>query len=564
MAGAVVAVVIALAAVIGLYIWYRRRRAATDGSVVEPKPDIPAPAEAVLNRPDPSEKLTSRPPTELLNTLRGFAAPSDSTIDLDTEAQRSPTGRSPRESAQSNPFSDVESIQTTGSCGTEGTNVIPIAFVPPAMSLLAASSTVSEPNYLAPMRPARSPDLDLNSDPLNVTRDGVRVPYAQSQISGISGVSSRNSYISNMSYSSEMLNEAPIIVTPNQGVVRQVIGSVKAEMVSASSPTSSLGPSLKSRPSIRSPLAAMSFGPSDVLSEHEEVPALPTHSPFDDGNVTQRANSPNSVTTFGLAAPGITVSPANALYNSQDTESSLPWTQPDQRSRPSSISSQTGSLIAGSIINIGSATRVQVGMHNSPANGGQQNLRSPYRTTMGRLVTPKSNENLGTLQQQQQKALAHAQARARAQGGDRRRVSGSSAMSNTGDSILESFPFVPPSPISDRPIRSPPRSPNHPAIIAGPKAPPLQQWLPPPPEEPLPAPRDRRTLGMSTGSQLSTASSGLGSFPFQIDGPPPSNDGVAPGRQRASLDTLALTSDVSSYPLGYDRVGQREGFPPRS
>jgi hypothetical protein len=64
---------------------------------------------------------------------------------------------------------------------------------------------------------------------------------------------------------------------------------------------------------------------------------------------------------------------------------------------------------------------------------------------------------------------------------------------------------------------------------------------------------------MSTASQFSTASSGLGSFPFQIDSgnntdsmsinpPVPFN-----GRQRASLDTLALTSDLSSYPLGFDR-----------
>jgi len=72
---------------------------------------------------------------------------------------------------------------------------------------------------------------------------------------------------------------------------------------------------------------------------------------------------------------------------------------------------------------------------------------------------------------------------------------------------------------------------------------------------------------MSTGSQLSTASSGLGSFPFHIDSYP-SHDGhgEAPpssfaGRQRASLDTLALTSDLSSYPLGYDRAELRDSYP---
>jgi hypothetical protein len=74
---------------------------------------------------------------------------------------------------------------------------------------------------------------------------------------------------------------------------------------------------------------------------------------------------------------------------------------------------------------------------------------------------------------------------------------------------------------------------------------------------------------MSIGSQLSTVSTGLGSFPFHIDSDsdPTSADDrrISPpstfqGRQRASLDTLALTSDLSSYPLGYDRAEQRDSF----
>jgi hypothetical protein len=73
----------------------------------------------------------------------------------------------------------------------------------------------------------------------------------------------------------------------------------------------------------------------------------------------------------------------------------------------------------------------------------------------------------------------------------------------------------------------------------------------------LPPPPDRRTLGLSTGSQLSTASSGLGSFPFQIESESTSVASSQPrtlkGRQRASLDTLALTTALSSYPLGFDR-----------
>ena len=592
LAGAVVGALIALAAAICLVLWYRRRRTLKAAAIQEAKADIPAPAEAVLNRPDPSEKLTSRtshPSTEPVNT-RVYSTQSSGTIDLDPESQRSASGRvqSQRTSIRSDPFTDGHSsIQTTGSTGTEGVNVIPIAFVPPgSVSSIASASSIgaSENHPLTPVRPARSPELDLGMNNVNVSREGAPIPYAQSQVSGISGVSSRNSYISNMSYASEFLNEAPVIVTPTQGgVVRQVIGSVKAEMISASgssgpsTPTSanSHGLSLASRPSIRSPLAASSFGPSDVLREHEEEPELPARSPFDDEHSLREAQfTPSSVTTSGTPSSDLSSSPLTPASSPELQEPTRPWAQASESSRPSSLSTQAGSIVA----DIGSATRINVGLSglqsgstlpDTPSTG--DNLRSPYRTTMGRLVSPPSTENLGTLEQQQQRALDHAQAQAQAQGGERsRRVSGSSAISNTADSILESFPFVPPSPISDRPIRSPPRSPlNQPAFNAttAPKAPTPPPPRPPAPPEPLNPPKNRGTLGMSTGSQLSTASSGLGSFPFHIDsGHARDGHGGAPpssfhGRQRASLDTLALTSDLSSYPLGYDRAEPRDSYP---
>jgi len=172
-------------------------------------------------------------------------------------------------------------------------------------------------------------------------------------------------------------------------------------------------------------------------------------------------------------------------------------------------------------------------------------------------------------------ALAHAHAQSRAQGLDRKRVSGSSVISATStraDSILESFPFVPPSPISSLPIRSPPRSPLHQRFSASHPQPlvseagPLSSPAVPETEEaslpPLDPPPSRQTLGLSTVSQVSTASSGLGPFPFQIDSG--GNDGCTPssafqGRQRASLDTLALMSDLSSYPLSFD-PDERESF----
>lgn len=588
LAGAIIGVLIFLGGVVALYFWYRRRQRLRAATVIEVK-DLPASAVDVLNRPDPSEKLTTSPNPELVNNVRVYSTQSDGTIDLDPESQRASARDPSRFSQASNPFSDHQSsIQTTGSTGTEGTNVIPIALVQPDSIRSGASSehSVSERTSLVPPRPGRSPELDLYDS----SRETSRLAYAASQISGISGVSSRNSFTSGISYSSEFLNEAPVIVS-NKSTVRQVIGSVKAEMINApgssapNSPNSALSPTTAaSRPSIRSPLAATSFGPSDILSEHEEEQELSvrTNDPFSDQHSSgSLANSPRSVTTFGT--PGPTPRPDSELQ-----EPAQPWAQPSEGSRPSSISTQAGSLIA----NIGSATRVNLGygdlltsssLPNTPSTGGQF-LRSPYRTTMGHLVTPPTSESPGTLQQQQQQALAHAQAQAQAQGGERiRRISGSSAISNTADSILESFPFVPPSPISNRPVRSPPHSPLNqpefkpnttlPTNAEAPRAgsPPKR---PPPPDflhEPLTAPQiNRRTLGLSSGSQLSTASSGLGSFPFQIEsGSVDENKSHAPpssfqGRQRASLDTLALTSDLSSYPLGYDRAESRDSFPPHS
>jgi hypothetical protein len=587
LAGIVISVVLVFAA-IGAYL-YRRHRAQKPAAIPEIK-DVPAPAESVLNRPDPSEKLSSRPPTELVDAL---TPRSDGVVDHDLESQLTTSARVQdlRESTQSNPFSDgLSSIQTTGSAGTQGTNVIPIGLVPQdSISATSSSSTTSAlevHNLMPPVRPSRSPELDLNADPVSAAREGARATYAQSQVSGVSGVSSRNSYISNMSYSSEFLKEAPVIITPTRGVVRQVIGSVKAEMVSApgsaglstpNTPNSLAPPSIASRPSIRSPLAATSFGPSDILSENEEEHELPVRNdPFGDEhspNINWPTPSAHSVTTFGNSSPGFASSATDLTRHSDLLEPNQPWAQSSDTSRPSSVSTQ-----ASIIADISSATRVNVGLsglQSGNSNPGTpptdaQFLRTPYRTTMGRLVTPASAENLGTLEQQQQRALAHAQARAQAQGGEKnRRVSGSSAISNTADSILESFPFVPPSPISDRPVRSPPRSPNQPDVTSKFSTQPPQR--PPPPSEPLIPPSSRRTLGLSSASQLSTASTGLGSFPFQIDSDPTSGDDrrAAPpttfqGRQRASLDTLALTSDLSSYPLGYDCAEQRDSFDPRS
>ncbi|KAJ7890821.1 hypothetical protein B0H13DRAFT_2252659 [Mycena leptocephala] len=538
LAGAVIGSLIFLALAICAFLWYRRRLRLRAGPTYEVKQDIPASAETVLNRPDPTEKPQTPAPQEPNHIVRVYSS-SNVTIDLDPQSENSPLRSPSRHSVQSNPFSDTHSIQTAG---TESTNVIPIALVSPEHR--STSDTVPTTST-GPVRPDRSPDLNL--DHVNVSRDSIRPSnhlYAPSQRSGVSAVSSRNSYMSNMSngsFASDFLNEAPMIITPVKGNVRVV----KAAVISTGSlsPVSAEGPRPMSRPPVTSPLASRSFGPADIVKEEDEHP----QDPFRD-----RSSSPTaSVTTFGHASGAHTSIASEWIAD----DPSLPWTR-SGGSRPSSMDTQ-----AGSIADIGSATRVNVGLA-TPLTGGSF-PRSPFRTTMGKLVTP----NTGSLEEQQQRALDHAQARAHAQEGDHpsRRISGSSVMSaaSRADSILESFPFVPPSPISDRPMRTPPVSPL------------AQQSFTPAPlrradfprsqkgddsDSDLPAPPNRRTLGMSTASQFSTASSGLGSFPFQIDSgnssdlnPATPFNGIVNGRQRASLDTLALTSDLSSYPLGFDR-----------
>ncbi|KAF9451701.1 hypothetical protein P691DRAFT_796336 [Macrolepiota fuliginosa MF-IS2] len=570
LAGGIVGAVVFLALSISLYFWYRRKSRLRKifEKNRETQMDKPAPAEDVLNRPDPIEKVPVPPVQQPPHpTTSGHADP---------ESHGTVLPPPPPRTHLMNPFDDTNSIQTTR---TEGPNVIPIALVSPESHLSntdtdTLQSTLRSTTSSGPVRPPRSPDLNLNLEHVNVSHDNLRIPaYAGSTVSGISGIS-RHSFMSGASYSSELLNEAPVIVTSNKGPVRHVLNVAKAEVVNASD--GGKPPSYPSRPAHTSPLAATSFGPNDVLNETDEGEVV---DPFHDVHSTtaQGSTSP-AANNFNQASPR----PESGGLNWLPDGPTPPWAR-SVDSRPSSISTQ-----AGSIINIGSATRVHVGLSGLASPATASTLpRTPQRTTMARLISPLSggSSQPGALQEQQARAFVHAQGV--------RRISGSSVVSATStraDSILEAFPFVPPSPISDRPIRSPPVSPLarqsftasaspasprslvQPVVTVAPASPMNQQAFNangPPSEsaddEALPAPPDRRTLGMSTGSQLSTTSTGLGSFPFQIDpgatgdvGDTNTNNNSRPNtlnvpRQRASLDTLALTSDLASYPLDFER-----------
>lgn len=590
-AGAVIASVVFLAAVTLAFLWYRRRlRLRRIATAEDPTPDVPARAEDVLNRPDPNEKPTVPPPIpeeQEMNTVRIYTGASQTTINLDPEARgeslAGTQGHNPvRASVQSNPFTDTHSIQSA-STGTQS-NVIPIALVPPGSvsSMRSSVPSTQATSGTNPTRPVRSPDLDLNLDHANVSNDSVPIgnKYAQSAISGITN---RNSYMTTGSYSSDFLNEAPIIVTPTTRTVKQVVGLVKAEVVrtppgtlssaysSEDGGTPRTASSATARPPARSPLAGGSFGPSELMhnitEEHDEQeqevalrgnPFGDEHSPYvtDTASSAARTSPAPTSATFG-----------DSVENWDPQGPRLPWAKKSSSSRPDSYMTQAGSIISA---DIGTASRVHLGLDqlspntmpgralglppsgdlpHTPISAALSTPRSPYRMTSAKLVAPPTTDemptlpspNSGALERQQRRAFEELDAR----------MSRSSVVSSTStraDSILEGFPFVPPSPISDRPIRTPPRSP-------------LAQHAPASP--PLPAPPSRKMLGMSTASQSSTMSSGLGSFPFQIDsgnGPVAADGaGASPpssflGRQRASLDTLALTSDLSSYPLGFDKT----------
>nr|VWO93980.1 Opy2p [Ganoderma boninense] len=585
-AGAVVAIILVLAATVAGFFWYRRRqRLAAQKNQDESKPDVPARAEDVLNRPDPNEKPPISPPPQL-NSVRIYSATLQGTINLDPSASSTVGHTQPSNSSvHSNPFEDSHSIQTT-STGTQS-NVIPIALVPPGSVRSGGSSIQSHGRNAA--QAGANVRGDMNLDHVNVSNDTLPPPHAAYATSARSDTANnRMSYMTTGSYTSDFL-ETSVIVTPTRGTVKQVVGVAKAEVLHAS-PTDTLSRSSTLTRQHRSPLGASSFGPADVMQEDKEQEVTVPANPFSDHHSPYPTGSPApSSTTFG--SPGTSDAIPSRVTSRQEAAAS--WLQEDPAllyanngnadERPASVYTQASAIVA----DISNARRVHLGFEqatqlpHTPLSAALSSPRTPYRMTSAKLVSPLMNHSAalqtggsstaGALEQQQARALK-----------DLKRTSMSSMMTTaTGaDSILESFPFVPPSPISNLPPRSPPRSPLAQQSFAGSQEDPNSQSatqmvnrarasasasstlsaLQPP---------NRKVLGMSVASNGSTASNGLGSFPFQIDSgaaPQESNASTAPSsftassdgsgaqRKRASLDTLALTSDLSSYPLGFDKA----------
>lgn len=581
-AGAVVVTILVLAATVAGYFWYRRRQRLRQQNAApesDAKPDVPARAEDVLNRPDPNEKPDSPPPQ--LNNVRIYSGNLHGTINLDPTASDLGHGQSSSgASVQSNPFEDNHSIQTT-STGTQS-NVIPIALVPPGS---VASSAHSHDRNIGTN--SRS---DMNLDHVNISNDslgprGGAPPMRSANAND--GSNNRMSYMTTGSFASDFL-ETSVIVTPTRGTVKQVVGVAKAQVLSAPS-SDNLSRSSTQSKQMRSPLASSSFGPADVMHEtDEEQEVIVSGNPFTDSASPYPTSSPTpSTTTFG--------SPSPSFGGRTDSRADSNWLQEDPAhlysssndERPTSVYTQASAIVA----DISNARRVHLGfdqithMPQTPVSAALSTPRTPYRMTSAKLITPVVNQSAaiptggssaaGHLEAQQARALKELNA----ESGKRMSMSSVITTSTRADSILESFPFVPPSPISNLPPRTPPRSPlaqqsfgnsqdDHAqsatemvnrARASASSSSTLSSPLVPP---------NRKVLGMSVSSQSSTVSNGLGSFPFHIESSTTqeaptstapssfsnSSDGSSAQRKRASLDTLALTSDLSSYPLGFDKT----------
>ncbi|EJD53509.1 hypothetical protein AURDEDRAFT_179971 [Auricularia subglabra TFB-10046 SS5] len=492
LAGAVIGVVMFAVLCALAFFWWRRRTAGQGApserglKAIAKAKDVPANPDAVLSRPDPQEKHYSTAPTVA-------------------------TTMPPPSLAVSDPFSDHASIQTA-SARTHSPNVITIGLIPP-------------PDSLQPMprRPERAPDLVLRApepyEPNQLHPPTARFAKRNSTGTAITEASVASSAFSTASSTMDILSETPQIVSP---AVRQVLGISKAEVVhvsngsAASSPTSTLHPIKTSR----SPLAQSSFTPEDVKDDGN---------PFDDENLgnDSSASSIRSTSTFGQRTP------------------TQQWTFPPSPaypdSRPTSMQSTAGTIIA----QVGSATRVVFGVqspHMASASAPAPPQPAPIATSGTLLAvpggrigsSPPSPKGHDDDDDDSVRRMSHA--------------SEISVASSRAESLLDAFPFVPPSPIAARPPRSPlgvTFTPPSPAKSAQSFAATQQQQQQ--------TSSQRNVRGLSTMS-ASSGMSGLGDYTFKFPGPA---DGEAPplpqNTKRASLDTIALSRDVEAFPLSsYD------------
>ena len=602
LAGAVIGALLFLGFVVFGYFYYRRREAAREArerANGDVRPDIPARADAVLSRPDPhfsahavglgsNEKLPNRSGSDAteLGTVRVYNNQSNTTINLDPSHVT--RRHSTTQSSRSNPFADGVSIQTA-SDRTQSTNVIPIALVPPGGH---PPDTLSHSHAGTPARPERSAELTLNDfnhldlDHVVVSDsefDSSRPPYASSARSGVSG----KSFMTTSSTATD-LDESPTIMTPNQGVVRQVFGISQAQVVrvpsnAGSMPNSPSSPSIKPRggrttPNLRSPaarvskgtigrspLAQQSFTPADIpLSNREPISptstAVSRANPFSDSASPNRASfadSSRSTDTFGSPTDYHTEGPFTPRPGATFADA--------QSSRPVSTASTADGVSIRA--DIGTASRVILGMQSPAAytpsvpSPGIGPSRGTNMQSNGRAVTSVDRDD------DEESVRPHS-------------ILSAKTTSSHADSVLAGFPFVPPSPISALPPRSPGvTSPNSSPSSAGSMfarqqalskrasaSPPVsptstvatQTTVKPYQAKNLAPPVSRPNYsGLATERAASTfstsTSSGLETYPFQFDNQSAATPTIQLRQSsRASLDTLALSRVLAAFPLEHE------------
>lgn len=543
-------------------MFYRRREnkkeaIARGKALADVKPDIPARADAVLSRPDPhlrhqtgstvSEEKPYQNETEL-GTVRVYQTETNINLDPTQDAQ------STRASARSNPFTDGDEVSIqTASERSQSTNVIPIALVPPGSHSPSNSRSQEQHQNTSPDGIERGLHADYSPN-------SFRAPYASSARSGISG----KSFMTVSSVAS--FDEQPTIMTPQQGVVRQVLEVTQAQVVRVPSN----GSSAKGRGN-RGGLARS--------GSRNTIGKSPLNKSFTPGDI-----------------PLIPTSPATAGHSLNNNN---PFNDPvnKEADRLSNANS------ARTTDTFGQPQREDVAYKEQPINDNQSNRYSfddAYSVKADIVVAERAMINMRTPSLQSgplSPSFTHSRATSMRTSGGQTDISeqdyddrsnrpnsirSSKTASSRTDSVLSRFPFVPPSPISSLPSRSP----GMPGIISPSLASStfakqqaesasrnmLSAHRIHPPQTPLSTATTRGSFreesdnlvtplgpGRSVSTITSSTGSGLRSYPFKFENPDdPLTPGISKGSQRASLDTLAITQDLEAFPLPYALPSPRE------
>lgn len=420
-----------------------------------------------------------------------------------------------------NPFESTGSVRT----GAPSAQSIPIVIASDGHTSPKPVSPTGTTFTGVPQRPARAPDLDIRNTPPfdKPSSAGLEPPrpnYAPSQRTDFT----TSTMDSTASSAMEALYESPTIVT---GVKRTVIGAARGEVV----PVASVGSNPNS-PNGSRPLRRTLAGPSPLSNHHFSRGNLPTTSeedPFADDGMSMRSQSTAMTNmSFGMGTP-----------------------TPSIRSLQPTIASRVNVASLARSATLRSIGSRSAGLSAAPA---QSSFEHPLSTAdITETYPPHRPESV------------------------------QSFASNT-DSVLASFPFVPPSPLPTSTSRSPlsvvftPGESNRESAgssMFGSENPSAES-IPPLPKTPdiaalnsarsssqvttaghsplsnpiaaaqledneLPSPPYVVPARASAMSRESTASSGLGQFDFQF--------GPGPDEQTTPTSQPQVRSDSNALPL---------------